>query len=302
MLINGLLNVGIGLVMTFGMISLVTSAITEAIASFLALRSKSLLAGIKQMLNDPKANGLALAVYQHAAVNPLGSGAVPADPARWQQNHGTYQDVSALLGKMPSYINSKGFASALIDAIQNRQQPGGVTDELGTAIGKIADPQLRAVVSGFYERVANDESKLHDRLAAWFDASMDRLSGEYKRNSQRNGLIIAMFIVLLLNIDAVAIAQHIYADPGLVQHFTPASAAGEPNLTPGQALEQWTKTFPFTGWANQAMGPVLLWSVPGWIMTALATLFGAPFWFDTLQRFVQLRGTGPVPNPAKPPA
>jgi hypothetical protein len=37
----------------------------------------------------------------------------------------------------------------------------------------------------------------------------------------------------------------------------------------------------------------LLQAVPGWILTILATLFGAPFWFDTLQRFVQIRGTGP---------
>jgi hypothetical protein len=36
----------------------------------------------------------------------------------------------------------------------------------------------------------------------------------------------------------------------------------------------------------------------GWLMTALAALFGAPFWFDTLQRFVSLRGTGDPPAEA----
>jgi hypothetical protein len=30
----------------------------------------------------------------------------------------------------------------------------------------------------------------------------------------------------------------------------------------------------------------------GWLIAAGAALFGAPFWFDVLQRFVQLRGTG----------
>jgi hypothetical protein len=33
----------------------------------------------------------------------------------------------------------------------------------------------------------------------------------------------------------------------------------------------------------------------GWIIAAGAALFGAPFWFDVLQRFVQLRGTGRPP-------
>jgi hypothetical protein len=35
----------------------------------------------------------------------------------------------------------------------------------------------------------------------------------------------------------------------------------------------------------------------GWLITALAISLGAPFWFDLLNKFVQLRGTG-----AKPPA
>jgi len=35
--------------------------------------------------------------------------------------------------------------------------------------------------------------------------------------------------------------------------------------------------------------------VAGWLITAFAALFGAPFWFDTLQQFVRLKGSGPSP-------
>jgi hypothetical protein len=44
--------------------------------------------------------------------------------------------------------------------------------------------------------------------------------------------------------------------------------------------------------------PTLLKSLEvalGWLITAFATLFGAPFWFDTLQRIVRLKGSGPSP-------
>jgi hypothetical protein len=34
----------------------------------------------------------------------------------------------------------------------------------------------------------------------------------------------------------------------------------------------------------------------GWLVTASTTLFGAPFWFDLLQRAVQLRSTGTRPD------
>jgi len=36
--------------------------------------------------------------------------------------------------------------------------------------------------------------------------------------------------------------------------------------------------------------------VAGWVVTASTTLFGAPFWFDLLQRAVQLRSTGNRPD------
>ena len=33
----------------------------------------------------------------------------------------------------------------------------------------------------------------------------------------------------------------------------------------------------------------------GWLITAATAMFGAPFWFDLLQRTVQMRGTGATP-------
>ena len=32
-----------------------------------------------------------------------------------------------------------------------------------------------------------------------------------------------------------------------------------------------------------------------WLITAIATLFGAPFWFDALQQITRLKGSGPSP-------
>jgi hypothetical protein len=304
MLINGILNVAIGLALTFGVISLVASALTEAVASVLSLRSKTLLTGIKQLLNDPNATGLALAVYQHAAVNPLGGGQAPTVPAAWAATGGSYKAVSGLLGKMPSYVEAKGFASALIDAIQNRQQPGGMITDITQAVAAIQDPQLRAVIGGFLDRANNDVAGLHDRLATWFDAAMDRLSGDYKRRAQWINLAIAGALVIALDVDAVALARQVYADPGVLQHMD------VDKTNPSLALMAWSKTFPFgwhafwDGWAEN--GPVLaiLSTLLGWTATTVATLFGAPFWFDTLQRFVQIRGTGPEAgvDPTKPRA
>jgi hypothetical protein len=33
----------------------------------------------------------------------------------------------------------------------------------------------------------------------------------------------------------------------------------------------------------------------GWLISATATIYGAPFWFDMLQKITRLAGTGPAP-------
>jgi hypothetical protein len=42
----------------------------------------------------------------------------------------------------------------------------------------------------------------------------------------------------------------------------------------------------------------LAWLVKllGWFITAMAASLGAPFWFDMVNKFINLRGTGKKPN------
>jgi hypothetical protein len=56
------------------------------------------------------------------------------------------------------------------------------------------------------------------------------------------------------------------------------------------------------GWAdfrwkglNQTALDILSW-LPGWLITALAVSLGAPFWFDLLNKFINIRGAGKAPE------
>ena len=74
-------------------------------------------------------------------------------------------------------------------------------------------------------------------------------------------------------------------------------------------LEVWTPRTPENcGTAGVDCNPLLNWwdyllqylpALPGLFITATAALFGAPFWFDILQRLIQLRGTGTKPPTEK---
>lgn len=47
---------------------------------------------------------------------------------------------------------------------------------------------------------------------------------------------------------------------------------------------------------------IILGHVPGWIISALAGMLGAPFWFDLLQKLVNIRNAGPRPERSTPAA
>jgi hypothetical protein len=47
------------------------------------------------------------------------------------------------------------------------------------------------------------------------------------------------------------------------------------------------------GWVKGSFGPT---TILGWVITALAASLGAPFWFDLLNRFVNVRASGKAPE------
>jgi len=58
----------------------------------------------------------------------------------------------------------------------------------------------------------------------------------------------------------------------------------------------------FFGDQNSLLIGNSLTALAGWIITALAASLGAPFWFDTLNRFVDIRGVGRAPEEKDPTA
>ena len=52
------------------------------------------------------------------------------------------------------------------------------------------------------------------KIENWFDTSMDRLTGDFKRRFSRPAtLIVATVTVILMNADSVNIAKYLYSNP-----------------------------------------------------------------------------------------
>jgi hypothetical protein len=172
------LDVIIGLICAFLTVSLVTSAIVEAISSAMKWRAKTLLSGIQELVNDKDFKDLALKLYQHAAINPLGPGitSAPAVQSRAINAPPTEDEQKAAQERKPSYIDSKQFANALLDVtglsavIEKTGDPGpAAIKAFQDKINKITNPQIKDFFTGINNRTKGDLEKISVELGQWFD-------------------------------------------------------------------------------------------------------------------------------------
>jgi len=276
MLGSTVLEVAVGLTFCYGTVALMVSTLQEALAALFRLRANTLLAGIKSMLNDPRFDGLARAVYAHPLVNPLTDGNATSEAA---------------LRSRPSYIEPAHFAIALVDSLW--KVPGDFL-QLRGAIDTLPDPQLRIALQSLYGR-ARDLQQFQDMLAGWFDNAMARMSGSYKRRQLLISLLLSLLLAVLFNIDSIHLFRTLWQQPALAAHIQDVPGGLDP------AVIDTLMTLPI-GWLSfpPQLNADFALQVAGWLLTASTTLFGAPFWFDLMQRVVRMRGTGAKPEEVPP--
>jgi len=337
MLNSPILDVAIGVAFGFLAVSLAAGAVVEAINSALKTRSGTLLKAVKDLVNDPNFEKLAFRLYQHALINPRGpgasvaAGAAPApvaDPAAAPLPP-SQADKAAAQKNKPAYIDPKHFAEAFIDVLSRGRTAGKtlqqIAEELKDSPLIAANPQMRDFIDGIVQQAQGDNDEIKTQLASWFDSGMDRVSGAFKRRAQLASFVAALIIALLFNVDALRIAQLVWQQPALVDQLkvpaqpgaSASGAAAQSTSTRDQdvfatlkVLDQhlplgWAPGYFFEvadakgQWIGICKAPGFWLNVLGWLITAFASLFGAPFWFDTLQSFVRLKGAGPSPQEKK---
>lgn len=315
---SAILDIAIGMVFVYFLLSLLTVNISELIARIFALRSSTLYNAIRNLLADPKIGSDLIEKFWK---NPL--------IATLSRNDA---GLSIGIGRhKPSYIPANLFALALLDAIGEKVQPGGALktpDEVGSAVNSLEDDQLRKLLLAL---IGADGSmqQIQQDLAKWFDQYMERVSGWYKRKTQAINLALALVLAVILNADSLAIFNALSTNPKLSaaavdvatnylrDNPSPALTTTRP-VTDTQSIPDLAKpmaeilsledtlaklSMPIT-WApadEKVPRDLTGWfyKILGLLMTALLVSLGAPFWFDLLNKFVNLRSTGRVPAKAE---
>ncbi len=295
-----ILDVAIGMIFVYLFLSIISSVITEWISKQLEMRAKNLEEGIRSLLNDPEGTGIALAFYNHPLIKGLS------------------QD-----GKKPSYIPSPLFAVALMDIIAPSDPLKGpkTFDEVRGTIHTLPSPDLQKTISSLLDDAEISLKKARENFEKWFDEAMDRVSGWYKRKLKPIVFVTALVVTVALNADTLSITKTLFQDPtlraGLVtaaQEISkqPVSTSEDAQKRMKQIDEEMKKLeFPI-GWTKTDLGLFtdfwqslsnnfwqILTKAIGLFLTVLAVSLGAPFWFDMLNKFINIRSAGAKPEKAK---
>ncbi len=330
-------------------------------------------------------------------------------------------------GSSPSYIPAGSFVTALLDiickqaidpratatdanaaknadanAVKNAGAPADqVTDtfpdmselehtaaNIEKWIRALPEQRLRESLLSLFLMAGKDVAKFKDAVEGWFNSSMDRVSGWYKRFTQKWMIVIAFVLAAVLNVDTIHIVRDLSVSPNLAKAVASqaetyvrngakpmteeaalarleeaqmalrvanekndataiaeakkalaAEETGDADAKFRAALDRLGSTGIPIGWdetQRKALGingkhfsvgqiikvpfepsrwrdrgarfvtwfsthfVVLFALVAGWFLTAMAASFGAPFWFDTLNRFINLRNAGRPPGETDP--
>ena len=288
MSVNAILDITIGLVLMYMLLSLICTIINEFIASVTKLRASNLQRSIHQLIDDPNLRTALEKAPLIVAVNSVSG------------------------GKGPSYLPARTFALALLDALK---QDRGVAKlesvkDVIRAIEKLPKSNVKGALLCLSEGALEDVEDFQRKLATWFDDMMDRAAGVYKRKLQYRSLLVGLFLAVAVNADTISVSQTLWTDGTLraqlaqvAERFVEKTEYVE-DLRDLAVIQFELRPFPI-GWDFAAptsrsewyvsFGGILV-KILGLLLTAAAVSLGAPFWFDVLSKFTKIRSSGAVPK------
>ena len=297
----------IGIVFVYLLLAIICTTINEWIAGITGVRAKTLRKGIEQLL-DQQDNGQGTGSFLKSFyAHPLVAGMVPPG-ATGADNH-------------PSYLSARTFATAVMD-LTTKSTPGAITfEQLQNGAKNLPDGDVKTALLALLTNAAGDLQKAQLNIEHWFDDSMERVSGWYKRRTQIVTVVVAAFLTIFTNADTIRMGHILWTDPTLratiLEKAKNRTDTGKESASRGVSAEYPDKDDPLKpefktskdeldslkpllGWYGLRWNDPVEWLLRllGWFLSITAISLGAPFWFDTLNKFMNIRNAGKKPDKA----
>lgn len=286
------IDVAIGLSVIFLGTSLFVTIINEYVAQALDLRGKALRTALVRLIDD---DTMVTALSRSPALRP-------------------FFDSKAKTGTLPSYVEPQILARLLIGGLRASAPDSNPLESVTASIRALPDSSLRSQLLALTATAGSSMDELIKVTSNWADQSLTVLGESYKRNLRAISFFIGLGVAVAFNIDTLFLTEHLYrnkesrdatvalalkitektdkevfdacltlpmdtrkADPRCAELLRLVDHIKEQSESAGKLPIGW-KDAPFK-WTN----------IPGWLLTALALSLGAPFWFDLLNKIVNVR-------------
>jgi len=270
------LDMLIGLVTVYLMFALATTAVVESVSTWFKLRSKTLVSAMSELLKGKVTTekgdvDFVQAFYAHPMVQILSRG----DNGR------------------PSYIDSRTVADVVTSIVTGSQVGGAIADSIKAMPGSPGDNRVKDLLSQLSEKAQGEVEKFKLEVMSQFDVVMDRASGWMKQKAQRITVVISLVLVVGSNADTFTIANSLSTNPQVKAALISAAQ----NQVSFDAPEYQNLAGLQLGWSSC---PCTVWEwiqkIFGLSVTVLAVSLGAPFWFQLLQKFMNIRSSKQIPT------
>lgn len=283
-------------------------------------------------------------------------------------NHPLFRRKSedSLLYKKPAYLTASAFSDILLDVLGNNKNDHNgrpmLMNDIKTFVNSQLEnnPDLKNILNLYIQQANGDLQKFQLLIENWYDDTMNRVSGWYKRQSTKILFVIGFVLALGLNVSTIDIVHRLSVDKDLRETMAQSAAAyvkkqnsvghtvGVPKGsldstkdsqdTVKQQIKQIQSLYDSTiaplnslmglGWDSSKVDTTIKYAILnlpyyftpkpwekyyfkvrfifhetakkprslfGFLITAFAITMGAPFWFDLLNRFVNVRAGGNKP-------
>ncbi|HEY0606383.1 MAG TPA: hypothetical protein VGD58_25895 [Herpetosiphonaceae bacterium] len=255
-------------------------------------------------------------LYEHPLISSLYNGDY-GQKSRWIRG-----------SNLPSYIPARNFALAVMSLVydENALDPEAPLsfDSLREAVSRLpTDLHIRGALLALIDSADQDLDKVRQNIEEWYNGTMDRVAGWYKRRAQWVLGIMGFGFALFLNLDTFAIATTLARDAYAREALVAASqtyideAKASPVASPPPTTScnndknspecrfdtnmTTLRSLPLPiGWSWDKLPPDPLsqnwwwfwfFKILGLLCTGLAVSLGAPFWFDLLNKLMVIRST-----------
>ena len=302
-----MLNVLIGLVTVYLVFGMACTAIVEAVAAWFSMRSSNLEAALKEFFAGDLTQDESFidAFYSHPLVQALSKGR----------------------GGRPSYIPAEVVGRVVEALLAANSAATSFAAAVKSLPGTPETNRVKGLLEALVTVADGDAAALRKGVETHFNTAMDRASGWFKRRTQTVALVASALLVIGANVDTVELATSLASSPAarikiveIADQRLKEVKSAEDQLRAGKAkggitLDQAKKESQAAraafdraaseiksaglplGWQDHPKNlGELLAKVAGLFVSVFAVSLGAPFWFDVLQSFMQVRSSGAPPQ------